>query len=169
MSRDGRPGVIGTLRAQDGKGVVRMEDRFDTDIDDLWSALTEPARLARWIAEVDGDPRLGGVVRARFTSTWQGRVRVDRCEPPDRLLVTMIDDEDGEDTVVEAQLRRDGEQTLLVIEERGLPLDVLDGHGAGWQAHVEDLAAHLAHRSPAPWRTRWLELTPHYEVLAKDL
>lgn len=169
MSRDSRSGVIGTLRAQDGKGVVRMEDRFDTDIDDLWSALTEPARLARWIAEVDGEPRPGGVVRARFTSTWQGRVRIDRCEPPHRLRVTMIDDEDGEETVAEAELRSDGEQTLLVIEERGLPLGVLDGHGAGWQAHVEDLAAHLAHREPAPWRTRWLELTPRYQVLAKDL
>ena len=31
-------GVVGTLRAVDGSGVVRMEDRYDTDIDDLWSA-----------------------------------------------------------------------------------------------------------------------------------
>src|SRR5437764_1487587 len=33
--------ILGTLRSADGKGVVRMQDRFDTDIDDLWSALTE--------------------------------------------------------------------------------------------------------------------------------
>lgn len=35
-----------------------------------------------------------------------------------------------------------GDQTRLVLEERGLPLEVLAGHGAGWQAHVEDLAIH---------------------------
>ncbi len=29
--------ILGSLRASDGKGVVRMEDRFGTDIDDLWS------------------------------------------------------------------------------------------------------------------------------------
>ncbi len=44
--------ILGSLRSADGKGVVRMEDRFDTDIDDLWSALTEipadsPAGSAR--------------------------------------------------------------------------------------------------------------------------
>ncbi len=32
--------ILGSLRSADGKGVVRMADRFDTDIDDLWSALT---------------------------------------------------------------------------------------------------------------------------------
>jgi len=39
--------ILGSLRSADGKGVVRMEDRFDTGIDDLWSALTDPSRLAR--------------------------------------------------------------------------------------------------------------------------
>jgi hypothetical protein len=27
--------IVGTLRTADGKGVVRMQDRFDTDIADL--------------------------------------------------------------------------------------------------------------------------------------
>jgi hypothetical protein len=34
--------ILGSLRSADGKGVVRMQDRFDTGIDDLWSALTDP-------------------------------------------------------------------------------------------------------------------------------
>jgi hypothetical protein len=44
----GSGGILGSLRSADGKGIVRMQDRFDTDIDDLWSALTDPRRLARW-------------------------------------------------------------------------------------------------------------------------
>src|ERR1044072_7298183 len=55
--------IVGTLRTGDGKGVVRMEDRFDTDIDDLWSALTDPGRLARWLGPGGGGPRLGGELR----------------------------------------------------------------------------------------------------------
>ena len=47
--------VVGSLRAVDGKAVVRMEDAFGTDPEDLWSALTDPRRLARWVARVDGD------------------------------------------------------------------------------------------------------------------
>jgi len=31
---------------------IGLEDRYDTSTDDLWSALTDPQRLARWVAEV---------------------------------------------------------------------------------------------------------------------
>lgn len=152
----------GSLQAVDGKAVVRMEDRFSTDIDDLWSALTDPQRLARWIAAVEGDLRLGGEFRASFTSGWEGPGRVDVCEPSRRLLVTMSPGQDDQ-TVIEAEIVPDGDQTRLVLEERGLPLDEVAAHGAGWQAHVEDLAAHLAGRPAADWRTRWTELTPAYQ------
>jgi uncharacterized protein YndB with AHSA1/START domain len=82
-------GLVGSVRAVDGKALVRMEDSFDTGIDDLWSAITDPDRLARWIGKVEGDLRLGGEFRASFTSTYEGPGRVDVCEPPHRLQVTM--------------------------------------------------------------------------------
>ena len=46
MSGNERAGgrILGSLGSADGKGVVRMEDRFDTDIGDVWSALTDPSR-----------------------------------------------------------------------------------------------------------------------------
>jgi uncharacterized protein YndB with AHSA1/START domain len=160
--RTGTGTVVGTLRAVDGKAVVRMEDHFDTDADDLWSALTDPQRLARWIAHVDGDLRPGGAFQARFTSGWDGPGRVDVCQPPRRLLVTLNPGQDDE-TVVEAEIIPDGERTRLVLEERGLPLNGAAGHGAGWQAHVEDLGAHLAGRPVADWRARWAELGPEYD------
>lgn len=155
----------GTLRAEDGAGVVRMEDRFATDPADLWSAITDPDRLARWIAVVDGAVGPGRTVHARFTSTWEGDVRIDVCEPPHRLLVTSTE-EDGSETVIEAVLSADGDGTVLVVEERGLPLPGIEAYGAGWQAHLEDLGAHLAGRAPADWAARWSELRPHYEEAA---
>ncbi len=44
MTGTERPGnrILGRLRSQDGTGVVTVQDRFDTDIDDLWSAITDP-------------------------------------------------------------------------------------------------------------------------------
>jgi len=51
--------ILGRLRAADGQGVVRIEDRYDTGIDDLWSAIVDPDRLARWYGRVEGDLRLG--------------------------------------------------------------------------------------------------------------
>jgi uncharacterized protein YndB with AHSA1/START domain len=153
--------IVGSLHAVDGKAVVRMEDRLSADADDLWSALTDPQRLARWIAEVEGDLRLGGEFRASFTSGWKGLGRVDVCEPRRRLLVTMSPGQNDQ-TVIEAEIVPDGDYTRLVLEERGLPLDEAAAHFGGWQAHVEDLAAYLAGTPTADWRTRWTELTPAY-------
>src|SRR5258707_15192835 len=91
MSGNERAGghILGSLGSADGKGVVRMEDRFDTDIGDVWSALTDPSRLARWYGGVEGDLRLGGEFRVRgFAGGWGGTGRVEACEPPRGLVVT---------------------------------------------------------------------------------
>jgi uncharacterized protein YndB with AHSA1/START domain len=161
--------ILGSLRSADGKGAVRMQDRFDTDIDDLWSALTDPARLARWLGEVEGDLRLGGEFRFHFyASGSEGTGRVEACEPPRRLLLTMALGQPDED-VIEATLTADGSQTTLVWEERGMPLDLLAAYGAGVQIHVEDLAAYLAGRGRVDAAGRWAELQPAYQDLAADI
>ena len=172
MTSNARGGgrILGSLRSADGKGIVRMEDRFDTDIDDLWSALTDPRRLARWIGEVEGDLRLGGEFRARFfTSGWEGTGRVEACEPPQRLVLLTKDAGEPDEQVIEATLTADGDQTILVIEERGMPLDQLAAYGAGVQIHVEDLAAHLAGRERRDMEARWDELLPAYQALAANV
>ncbi len=157
--------ILGSLRADVESGAVRVEDRYPTDIEDLWSALTEPERIARWIADVDGELRPGGRFRISFTSGWAGVGRVEECERPRRLLLTLAPGA-ADETVIEAALTAHGEQTHLVVEERGLPVGELPEHGAGWQAHLEDLAALVAGREPEDWRGRWTELTPIYRDLA---
>ena len=161
--------ILGSLRSEDGVGIVRLEDRFDTDVDDLWSALTDPDRLVRWLGEVDGDLRPGGEFRAHyFASGWEGTGRVEACEPPHRLLITTRSE--GEpDGRVEATLTADGDQTVLVIEARGVPLDNIAAYGAGNQIHVEDLDAYLAGRERCDARSRWQELHPGYQDLVVEV
>jgi uncharacterized protein YndB with AHSA1/START domain len=156
--------ILGSMRRIDEKcGAVRVENVYDTDIADLWSAITEPDRLARWIATIEGELRVGGTVQAHFTSGWEGPGRIDVCDPPNRLVLTMEAGTDDEG-VIEAVLTTVGERTRLVVEERGLPLDVLYQHGAGWQAHVEDLGRYLR-GGKSTWKARWEELTPAYRSL----
>ena len=161
--------ILGSLRSADGKGIVRIEDRLDTGIDDLWLALTDPRRLARWIGEVEGDLRPGGEYSFRFfASGSEGTGRVEACEPPWRLLVTMALNQPDED-VIEATLTADGDQTILVWEERGMPVDQLADLVAGVQIHVEDLAAYLAGREPCDAAARFGELFPTYQQLAANV
>jgi uncharacterized protein YndB with AHSA1/START domain len=156
--------TIGSMRALDEqRGAIRVEDVYDTDIDDLWDACTDPERLARWIAVVSGDLRVGGTIHATFTSTWTGPGRVDVCERPRHLLLTMEPGSEDE-SQIEAWLETDGNKARLVIEERGLPLAQLHFHGAGWQAHLEDLSHTLAGEESV-WKARWTELTPAYETM----
>jgi hypothetical protein len=64
--------------------------------------------------------------------------------------------------VIEVTLTADGDETVLVLEERGMPLDLLTAYGAGIQIHVEDLAAYLAGRDRVDAQARWTELEPLY-------
>ena len=169
--------TIATMRALDEtRGAVRVEDLYDTDIDDLWQACTTPERLARWIARVDGDLRVGSTIEVVFTSTWTGLVRVEVCDAPHHLLLTTQPgtDEEGQ---IEAWLTDEGAQTRLVIEERGLPMKGLPFHASGWRAHLEDLGRSLevggtvhpegwSTDAGAPgWERRWEELTPAYQQM----
>ena len=161
--------ILGNLGSADGRGVVRMEDRYDTDIDDLWSAITDPQRLARWLGEIDGDLRLGGTYHARYyASGWEGDIRIDACEPPRRLRLINVDDKPDEH-VIEVTLTADGDQTVLVWEARGMPLELLFAYGAGIQVHVEDLTAYIAGRERCDADARWHELEPTYRALATSV
>jgi uncharacterized protein YndB with AHSA1/START domain len=164
--------ILGSLRSAEGKGIVRIEDRFDTNVDDLWSALTDTRRLAVWLGEVEGDLRLGGEFRAHFfASGWEGTGRVEVCEPPRRLLVLTKDAEepDGPEHAIEATLTANDGETILVWEERGMPVDLLAAYGAGVQVHVEDLGAYLAGRERCDAAARFDELFPAYQELVANV
>ena len=162
--------ILGRLRSADGHGVVRIEDRYDTGIDDLWSAIIDPDRLARWYGRVEGDLRLGGEFRLFVhASGWDGVGRVEACEPPRRLQVRTRESAEPYEEVVEATLTPDGDQTILVIEARGMPLDKVAFYGAGWQLHAEDLAAYLAGRGRADAGQRFGELVPSYQAQAAKI
>jgi uncharacterized protein YndB with AHSA1/START domain len=172
VTSNARPGtrIVGSLRSADGAGVVRVEERYATDIDDLWSALTDPDRLARWYGQVDGELGLGGEFRMSVdASGWEGTGRVEACEPPRRLMVTTKELSESFRKTVEATLTSEDDHTVLVIEVRGMPLDKIAFFGAGWQIHTEDLAAYLAGGERGDTEARWDELVPPYQDLASGI
>src|SRR3954462_6106293 len=148
--------VLASLRSADGAGIVRIEQRFDTGIDELWSALTGKERLARWDGEVEGDLRSGGGFRASVrASGWEGTGRVEACEPPRRFLVVSKDPDEPHEDRTEVTLVGDGDHMTLVVEQSGVTLDLLWAYGAGLQIHVEDLAAYIAGRERGDSKTRF--------------
>src|SRR5260370_5885272 len=135
MTRNVRPAmrILGSLRSADGAGVVRIEDRYDDDVDAVWAAIPDPSRLARWFGQVEGDLRPGGEFRLYLESAdLDSTGRVEACEPPRRLLVTTRETDESWrkgrgappfDEAIQATLTADGDQTVLVIQVQGMPLD----------------------------------------------
>ena len=170
--------ILGALRSDRGVGVVRIEDRYDTDIEDLWAALTDPTRLARWYGHVEGELRPGGQFRTYIEGPdIEGTGQVDACEPPRRLQVTTRETDESyqrgqgvppHDTGIEVTLTPVGDQTDLTIQVRGMPLDKIAFYGAGWQIHAENLAACLAGNQRGD-EGGWAELVQSYEHLAARL
>ncbi len=103
-----------------------------------------------------------------FASGWEGTGRVEGCEPSRRLLVLTKQPEDPDEHAIEVTLTAEGDHTILVWEERGMPLAHLAGYGAGIQVHVEDLTAYLAGRERCDAVARMGELFPAYEDLAAE-
>jgi uncharacterized protein YndB with AHSA1/START domain len=180
MTSNASPGtrILGSLRSADGAGIVRIEDCYDTDIDDLWSAITDPDRLARWFGEVDGELSLGGKFRVHIADAGERTGQVEACDAPQRLLVTTRETDESYrrgqgvppfDAAWDITLTADGDQTTLVIEVKGMPLDKIAFFGAGWQMHAENLAAYLAGCEPDDVEARWEELVPPYQDLAANL
>jgi hypothetical protein len=67
--------------------------------------------------------------------------------------------------VIEAHLTAEGDQTRLVWETRGLPVDLLPAYGAGIQIHVEHLADYVSGRELHIDDSRWDELFAAYEAV----
>ena len=57
---------FGVVRIDGARRGLRFERVLGASPEEVWSALVEPERLARWLAPTTIDARLGGSVRVEF-------------------------------------------------------------------------------------------------------
>jgi uncharacterized protein YndB with AHSA1/START domain len=136
---------------------VSLSRSYPADIEDVWDAITDPLRIARWFLPVSGDLRLGGTYQLEGNAG--GEIRA--CEPPRRLLLTWIMGEPpagGDSSLVavvlepdpDADSGADGRGTRLTLTHTAVvPPEMWDtfGPGAvgvGWDLALIGLAHHLA-------------------------
>lgn len=101
--------------------VVTLTRTYDADAEDVWEALTDPERLARWFSPVSGDLREGGTFSIQGNAS--GDIR--RCEKPTWLSLTF----GSRDSIVDLRLSPAGERTTLELAH-SVPL-AMAGSGAG--------------------------------------
>ena len=59
-------------RVDDGTGlvVVALQCRYEAPVEDVWDAVTDPDRLARWLGPVTGDLQEGGSLPLEGNAGW---------------------------------------------------------------------------------------------------
>ncbi|MFI7483751.1 SRPBCC domain-containing protein [Kocuria sp. M1R5S2] len=114
---------------------------FRTSVHDLWAAVTETERLARWIGTWTGDPSSG---RVEFLMTAENSDRpepviIRRCIPPHRLGVTLGTTADS--WRVDLDLDDDDGTSLLRLTHRYPDPAELESVGPGWEYYLDRLVA----------------------------
>ena len=159
-----RRGVV--TREDDGRQRLEFRRSWPDPIEDVWGALTEPDRLARWIGVYDGARGPGGA--GTFTMTHEEGehagepMTVVECDPPRRLVVEWTQQE-GEAWRVDLDLwSADGRTHLSFVQLFPAEADVAD-FAMGWHWYLAKLEAELG-GGPAPgnWDAFSAEVGPSY-------
>ncbi|MEU0515812.1 SRPBCC family protein [Amycolatopsis sp. NPDC006125] len=124
---------------------VLVRRRYDATVEDVWDAVTDPARVRRWFMPLTGDLREGG----SFQLEGNAGGDILTCDAPRLLKVTF----GGPTSVVEVRLTGDGESTELELEHT-VPIEIAQsGAGAlfvgpGWDGALMALALYFAGEAP---------------------
>lgn len=122
---------------------VTLSRAYETDVEDLWDAVTSAERLPRWFLPVSGELRLGG--RYQFQGNAGGTIL--ECEPPRFVAVTW--EFGGGVSWVEVTLDAVDADTARLTLVHTCPIDEHwrkfgpGAVGVGWDLGLLGLALHL--------------------------
>jgi uncharacterized protein YndB with AHSA1/START domain len=132
--------ATGRLGDLDGGDAVVFERTFRAPIDDVWAAVTESDRLARWFGTWTGDPASGSV-RFRMNAedeTYESTYEILRCEPPRRLTVRSA----GEwGVTLGLTLAETAGVTTLRLAQLVENPEFVESMGPGWDWYLDRLVA----------------------------
>ncbi|GAA3861838.1 hypothetical protein GCM10022243_30140 [Saccharothrix violaceirubra] len=136
------PSPIGRLLRVGGGADLILTRTFRAHAEDVWASVTESERTARWFGPWEGEAGPGRVIRVRMAYEEQEpwcEVRIEVCEPPLRLVLSVVD---GDSTwPLELRLSEvDGLTTLELVHH--LPDTTGIGEiGPGWEYYLDMLVA----------------------------
>ena len=154
------------LRDEDG---MRLEfvRTYPDPVDEVWSALTDPARVARWFGTWTGDPATGTVqltMTEEEGSTPQ-EVTILECHPPARLVVE-VPSPDGTWRLSVALQAQERGTTLVFTQRLAEPYDA-SSIGPGWHFYLDRLGAVVAGTAvPDSWDDYFPSLQDAYALPA---
>lgn len=163
----------GTRQDHDGRTFIEFTRTFAAPIADVWAAVTEPDRLARWIGGWTGDPAEGEV---QFRMGFEGddatpeRMVIEDCEAPRRLRLTstvLTDEPEQQQWHFRLDLSETDGVTTLVFAQDVPDAALAEGVGPGWDYYLDRLVAAETGGDPATvaWDDYYPALKEHYRAM----
>ncbi len=126
--------------------IVSGSASFDTNLQDLWDAVTNAERIPRWFLPISGDLKPGG----RYQLEGNAGGEITRCEPPEALDITW--EYGGNVSWVRLRLDAHDGGTRLTLEHIMLKDEASEEHwrkygpgaaGVGWDLSFVGLLLHI--------------------------
>jgi uncharacterized protein YndB with AHSA1/START domain len=136
---------------------------YETSVEDLWDACTNPERLRRWYTTVDGDLQVGGT----FTQQNMGSGTIEACQAPHALQLSLGGGVDEIELSLSAgpregtaTLQLEHATTLDAHELGGQMFDAIYCTGGGYYPRLAALEMHLRGRLPDDYDSTQFHLNP---------
>ena len=152
---------LGAFKRRDDHIDVRFERRYPRPVETVWSALTDPARLADWMGVSHVEPRVGGRFDLMVDGPHPMTGRVLVWEPPQVLEFTWSN-ADAPDSTVRYELTRDGDGTRLIFTHKGMPYASSALMLPGWHVYLARLGSLLDEAPPTQSKPSWREMQAIY-------
>ena len=132
----------GQITTDDGRRVLTITREFQAPIEDVWAAVTESERLARWIGTFTGDPASG---RVAFVMTAEGAtepedMEIRECDPPRVLRVTSHVGEERWQLDLDCW-RRPTASPRSTFAQPDIDPAAAENVGPGWEYYLDRLVA----------------------------
>jgi uncharacterized protein YndB with AHSA1/START domain len=143
---------VGSRTLEAGQAtVVTLSRVYETTLEDLWDACTNPERIPRWFLPVTGELRLGG----HYALEGNASGTIEACDPPSGFRATW--EMFGEVSWIELRLAPEGAERARFTLEHIAHVDderwAQYGPGAvgvGWDLGLLGLALHVAGSGERP-------------------
>lgn len=130
---------LGTVTHHPDGFRVKFERIFDFDIETVWSALTDPKKLAIWFTDIEMDFTEGGQIMIQFRDSDKTKSygEIKRIKKPSLFEYSW------EDELATWELFPIGNQTRLVFTYSKLPDNYASSVAAGWHILLDRLTKSL--------------------------
>lgn len=117
-----------------------LERTFTAPIAEVWAAVTEPDRLARWIGTWTGEPSTG-IIQWEMTAKGAdpAPMVIRECTAPTTLKV--VSQSPMGDWPLELHLSETADGTRLRFTHTGVPDEMTGSVGPGWEYYLDRLVA----------------------------